>query len=258
MKLVALFTVIALATPFTSYAVTGTADLEEGQCMGKVVKPAVFKEESYKVVHSAAKSKIEVTPAQWKWVEKKVEVTPAYTVKKVLPAKYEFVTEKVIAKPEHTVLKKTNDGINGEVMCKVKVPATYKSVKKRKLVTEAQTVDKEIPATFKTIKVKELVSAESTKTIEIPEKATEKTRRVLVSPAETTWQRVLCKANSDKTTVTQLQQALEKAGFNPGTVDGVLGLDTYKAVHAFQKKQGLAHGAITHEVLQKLGLKLSH
>lgn len=37
----------------------------------------------------------------------------------------------------------------------------------------------------------------------------------------------------------QIQQALQKAGFNPGPIDGKMGKKTRTAIKAFQKKNGL-------------------
>lgn len=39
--------------------------------------------------------------------------------------------------------------------------------------------------------------------------------------------------------VTRLQQSLARAGFNPGTADGIFGAKTKAAVEAYQRKQGL-------------------
>ncbi|WP_264850250.1 peptidoglycan-binding protein [Clostridium omnivorum] len=40
--------------------------------------------------------------------------------------------------------------------------------------------------------------------------------------------------------VTKLQQLLSGAGFNPGTIDGIFGTNTEKAVRAYQSRKGLA------------------
>ncbi|MDO9464994.1 MAG: peptidoglycan-binding protein [bacterium] len=45
--------------------------------------------------------------------------------------------------------------------------------------------------------------------------------------------------NFDKINVRQVQSALQKAGFNPGTIDGKLGPRTKREIREFQKSQGL-------------------
>ena len=175
-------------------------------------------------------------------------------MKKVIPAKYKMVKNKVVDRAEHTIVKKGGDSFSGEVMCKVKVPATYKTITKREMIEGPKTIDETIAAKFKVIRVKQLVQDEQVVTKEIPEEYSEYTKRELLSPAQVSWQRVLCKTNSNQETVLKLQNALKAAGYNPGTIDGVLGGSTYTAVKKFQKKEGLAEGPITYEVLNKLGV----
>ncbi|MGC4117800.1 MAG: peptidoglycan-binding protein [Myxococcales bacterium] len=53
--------------------------------------------------------------------------------------------------------------------------------------------------------------------------------------------------------VTQLQQRLQAAGFNPGSVDGYFGAQTRWSVQAFQRAQGLAtDGVVTLETWKRL------
>lgn len=60
---------------------------------------------------------------------------------------------------------------------------------------------------------------------------------------------------NDKDTVKKVQQALNDAGYNCGTPDGVAGKKTYAAISSYQKDKGLAQ---THQIddalLQALGL----
>ena len=53
------------------------------------------------------------------------------------------------------------------------------------------------------------------------------------------WREILCDTNMTRSRITQIQQALRKAGYNPGATDGVIGRDTMKAVNAFQRAKGL-------------------
>jgi len=59
-------------------------------------------------------------------------------------------------------------------------------------------------------------------------------------------------------TVTAIQRALKKKGFDPGTVDGLYGLQTLAAVNAFQIANGLVpDGEAGSETAKVLGVKLS-
>ncbi len=115
--------------------------------------------------------------------------------------------------------------------------------------------------------------AESTvkKSVEAVESATEQTvektaevaqdlgvtAETKFSEAVTTGQAAISEATSEvvRTTpalVRKIQQALADAGVNPGPIDGIMGPKTMAAVKSFQKKKGLAEGAITEETLQAL------
>jgi len=61
---------------------------------------------------------------------------------------------------------------------------------------------------------------------------------------------------SDKATVKQVQQALNDAGFNCGTPDGIAGKNTANAIQSYQQAHGLTvTGTITGELLDAMGLR---
>lgn len=70
------------------------------------------------------------------------------------------------------------------------------------------------------------------------------------------WRPVLCETNMTGTTITDIQRALKKAGYNPGTIDGKIGRQTMVAVDSFQRANGLPRGGLTMQTLEKLGIKL--
>lgn len=57
----------------------------------------------------------------------------------------------------------------------------------------------------------------------------------------------------DKVNIKQVQSALQKAGFDPGPIDGKLGPKTKKAIKEFQKSKGLTQNG---EVDSKTGKEL--
>lgn len=63
------------------------------------------------------------------------------------------------------------------------------------------------------------------------------------------------KEYSDKSTVKAVQQALNDAGYNCGTPDGVAGKTTAKAITAYQADNGLKQtGTITGQLLSHMGI----
>ncbi|MDR4517251.1 MAG: peptidoglycan-binding protein [Nitrosomonas sp.] len=54
--------------------------------------------------------------------------------------------------------------------------------------------------------------------------------------------------------IRRVQQALVKAGYNPGPVDGISGPRTLTAIKDFQQGNNLAAGALTKETLRTLGV----
>lgn len=300
-----------------------------GMCFHEHYLPAKYETVNESVQVQDAYDKVKTIPAEYRWVEKQVLVKEAGTRIDKVPAKYRTETEQVIDVPAHTVWKKGTgpiqkiDEATGEIMCLVEVPATYKSISKRVLVSQATTRTVDVPAVYKTVRVKELVSEAkeirqtvaakfkdvavkrkvsdvsfvwheihnhdhpaSTRTgnkicltetpaqyqtvtrrvvaqdaqskkIEIPAKyqnvkvtklVTPASERRIAIPAEyktvaqskleedgfMEWRSILCETNMTRTTIMDLQRALDNKGYNPGPIDGVVGKETMQAVNKFQ------------------------
>ncbi len=291
-------------------------EAEPGMCYGRVVIPPVYKTEKVRVVIDEGGERVVTIPPKYTWVEKKIlvreggeKIIPTPPVYKtvtervlvkpetekivvVRPAKYKWVTKKVLIEPEHTVWKRGNalyEGTNnnilskkfnpstGEIMCLVKVPAKYKTVrqkvmveppvtktvkipavyktiKKRVLVKPAGTKVVKIPPVYKTIKVKEVVEPAKVVTKKIPPKYGYVTRRVKVRDIEYKWEPVICKTNLTHTLIRNLQRKLKKLGYYHGPIDGIYGPMTQRAVNQYQKDNGLAQGALTLQTCKALEL----
>ncbi len=162
-------------------------------CYKEYFTPESYKTVTEEVVLQKATTKTKIIPAKYEMVEKVIEVTPASQKTITVPATYEYTEEKVLVEKEKTVWKKgvnpaqKLDGATGEIMCLVKVPAKYKTIKKKVVKTPATTKVVEVPATNKTIKVKKLVSAAKTETIEIPEVKSTIEKKVLDKKASFSW-----------------------------------------------------------------------
>lgn len=232
------------------------------------VIPASFKQGTKRVLVSEATEKLEVVPATYKTVTERVLVKPASKKLVQVPAQYENVSERVLVSPARKEWKAGTGAIQridndtGEIMCLVEVPAQYKTVTKRVLkspattrtvaipaeyksvtkrvvATAATTRKVTVPAKYKTISVTEQASPASQRVIEIPAKYSNVSRQELVTAESVEWREILCDTNMTSGKISQIQRALQSAGYNPGPIDGSIGADTMTAVNAFQRAKGL-------------------
>ena len=147
---------------------------QPGDCYKEYFVPRKFKTVTEDVLVRNEHNETEVVPPEFETVEKTVVVKPASKEVIEVPAVYEETEEQVMVEPEKTVWKKGQNpaqkvsGATGEIMCLVKVPAKYKTIKKRVLKSPATTKVVEVPAKTKVIKVKKLISDEQIKTIPMP------------------------------------------------------------------------------------------
>jgi len=143
-------------------------------CYKEYFQPASYKVETEDLIVQNERNETEVIPASFETKEQQIEVIPPSKKVVQVPAEYEYVEEKVLIEEAKTVWKKGKNpaqklsGATGEIMCLVKVPAKYKTIKKLVVKSPARTEVQEIPADIKTIKVKHLVSAPTLKNTLIP------------------------------------------------------------------------------------------
>ncbi len=256
---------------------------EAGSCYARVLIPAQFKTTSETVVKREAGEKIEIIPARYQTVKEQVLVSEASQRLETIPAKFGYVEEKVMVVPATQRMVEVPatqriDEATGEIMCLVDVPAEYRTVTKRvvktpattrmiekpaefktvkkRVMTEApQTRMVEIPAEYKTIQVTKLVTPTQEKRVPIPADYQTVTKKVKTSEEHMEWREILCDTNMTSGKISQIQQALMKAGFNPGPIDGVIGARTMSAVNAFQKdKNLLVSNYLTMNTVKALGI----
>lgn len=239
--------------------------------------PAKFENATERVLVKEESKRLEVVPARYEKVTEQLLIRPASTKIVEVAATYRTTTERVLDKPAYTVWKKGpassfgNDVVSqsvsgtGEVMCLVEVPASYKTITKRVIDTPAKAETIEIPAEYKTVtrtvmsqppttrevvipaeyetvSVRKLVSSAQEKRITIPEEYQTVTRTEKVRDAQMSWQSVLCQVNSTPDKIRSLQAALDRAGYNPGAQDGILGRDTLNAVASYAKARDIPFG----------------
>ncbi|WP_395373773.1 peptidoglycan-binding protein [Marinicella sp. W31] len=236
-----------------------------------------------RVLVQEASEKLSAVPAVYDWVEEQVLVEPEREEIISHPVTYKTISEQILVKPAYTTWKKGRgpiekiDDTTGEIMCLVEVPAeyqtiskkivdqqaytqtrivpaVYKTVKKKVMVQEPRVVKEAIPAEYTTIKVKKMVSPAKENKYAIPAEYKTVTERHLVTPAQLQWESILCETNTTPRVISSIQSALNTAGYQAGSVDGVMGQQTMSALRQYQKDQGLAEGKITLESLKKLGV----
>ena len=101
--------------------------------------------------------------------------------------------------------------------------------------------------------VKELKESQNESDTETTqEETTPADAEVTEAPTETTQPVTEYK---DATTIRIVQQALNEAGYNCGTPDGLIGGKTTEAITAYQTAKGISvNGLVTDELLQSLGV----
>jgi len=172
------------------------ASATPGMCFHEHYLPATYKTVTESVLTRAETEEVSIIPARYEMVEETVLVREASTRLENVPAEYGYEEERVIDKPAHTIWKKGTgpiqriDEATGEIMCLVEVPATYKTIKRRVLVSPATTRTVEIPAEYKTVKVRKL--AESAREVRTPVAAVynDVDRKVLDQDARFVWHEV--------------------------------------------------------------------
>ncbi len=247
------------------------------------VIPATYETVTEQVLVKEAGEDISTIPAVYDWVEEQVLVKAESTKLVSHPAEYGTESEQILVKPAYTTWKKGRgpieklDNGTGEIMCLVEVPAqyrtvttrvvtkpawtetivipaVYKTVKKKVMVKPPQVVRTPIPAEYKTITVKKVATPPQERVIEIPAVYDTVVQQEKVTNAEMKWKPILCETNTNADIILRIQQALDKAGYSPGSIDGVMGSATMSALSSFQRDNNMAAGQLTMEALKKLGV----
>ncbi len=269
--------------PSTYKTITETKLKKAGGNRIKIV-PARYETVTEKVLKKAASERMEVVPAQYEWVNEQILVKPEHKNLIKVPAVYETATERVLVREAHKVWKKGTgpiqkiDEATGEIMCLVEEPALYKTISKKVLKTPATTREVITPAVFRTVKKKvmtkppttnvipipaeyryvnvtKLVEPEREVSIAIPPVHQTVTKKVKVSDEKMQWKEVLCDTNMTRNRIVNIQQELKSQGYDPGPIDGVIGMETMGAVNKFQRNKGLLVSKyMTIETVKALGI----
>ena len=171
-----------------------------GQCYAKVKVGPMFKNIVKRVqVSPAVNKRVLVRGPQYSYVSKRVQVRPATHTYRYVPAQYKHVSKQVLVKPAHYAWQKGKkgpvtriDNMTGEILCRVKIPAVYRTVVQKVLVRPAQRVKKHIPAVYQTTKHKHMTSPAQYKNVHQPARFINKTYRVKSGGVSYKWKPINC------------------------------------------------------------------
>jgi len=161
-----------------------------------------------------------------------------------VPATYKTVTKRVLVTPARTD--------------EVTIPAEYETVTKTVVATPATTREIQVPAQYGNVKVTKLVSPASEQRIAIPAQYETVTRTTKVSEESMEWRQVVCEVNLTRANVLSLQKSLSTAGYYKAGLDGIIGGQTLEAARKYALDNDLPAGSnhIPVEVVESLKVKL--
>jgi len=238
-------------------------DNATGEIMCRIDIPAVYETYKRKAVAAPPLTTTVVVPAEFESVKIATVSDPTREVRTPVPAKFDTITktERVSSSSIKWIAGSADTtGLNGkhtgEVVCFTEQAAKFATVDQKVIKTPGSFTSTTVPAVFENIPVRKLVSDARVSKTTVPAIKKDYIKRVKVSDARLEWRPVLCETNTTEDTVSTIQQALADAGFNPGTIDGVLGRGTLDAIEEYQKSKNLAQGGITYDTLEALGVEL--
>ena len=105
--------------------------------------------------------------------------------------------------------------------------------------TEATVREVAVPAVTRKVRVPIVAEQAKVETDTVPEQFGTVSKTVKVSDASVEWRSILCEVNTTPAKVREIEEALKKAGFNPGNTDGVVNQSTMTALNAYQRTNNL-------------------
>lgn len=278
---------------------------QPGQCFARVTIPAVYEAYTEETIVEPEYMGVKTIPPRFEMVDTQVLVSPPRTDQITIPvvyrtvretvmvaperqetvavpARWEAYTERVMVRPAYVTWKPgaglygRADAGQGELLCRVEVPAEYSTVQRRRMVaaettrqqvipavmrnvtrqelmTPARIEDRAVPAVYRTAKERRVIEPARDEPVLVPAVMRKETLRRVVSPQRTEWREVLCDTNASRAKIAQVQRALNARGYQT-SADGVFGPATLTAMERFQRANNLATGYLTMETVQALGV----
>ncbi len=217
-----------------------TIDVEvvaTGPQLTDVSEEAVYKTVGVQKLESDATEQREPVPAEFKTMHREQVQTPG---------RYTWLASR----------SSDDSDATGRVVCHQAKPANEIEYKRTVVKTAGRFEREEVEETFEDVTVSELIADAQSVKIPVAGASEKIDRRVKVADSRFEWQAVLCETNTNGDIISRLQAALVEEGYNPGSVDGVLGKSTLNALEDYQQKNSLAEGGVTIESIRALGVEL--
>lgn len=271
--------------PDTYETVTKIVTVKEGAT--KLIKvPAEYETRTERVLVKEGGTTYKVIPAVYETVTERIMVAPEKTVVRTVPAKYSTDSRRILvseARGQWVKKKKSPNCFSKNpddcfIVCYEEVPAKYRTETYQVLATPATTTSSVVPAKYKTYTKR--VIKEPARVVEVPVDAQYKTftTKVMISPESTrqetvpavtrtvterrlvakgdygVWTEILCASKATDAKVREVQKFLSSKGYNPGPLDGVLGIQTQNALIQYQQANGLPEGNMNLATLKHMGI----
>lgn len=218
-----------------------------GECFALVRVPAEYRERQQVYQRAPAKEWLETTPARYAQGRETYVRREAYEQTELTPAAdeggYETIREQVLERPARQVWRRGSgpvrriDQATGDLYCLVEEPAVYRTVTRQ--VVKAPTGLKRVvvPEQLGQRPAARLVAPATAERVREPARLESRFERELVRPERLEWRPVLCPTNMTPEVIARVQQSLRAEGYDPGPVDGVLGVRTQRALAQYQRDQ---------------------
>ncbi len=229
-----------------------------GEIMCLVEIPARYETLTKTVLDKPATTKTVDVPAVYKTMKIKRLVKPPSENRVAVAAVFDTVETKVkVADAGFFWLKKGESAneearSSGREVCLVEQKAQTHTVKREVIKSPATTTVVDVPAQYETIKVSRLSAPATESRTTVPARTKTVTRQVQIAPSTMEWRQILCETNTTPELITSIQRALKREGYNPGTLDGVIGQATLVALEEYQTEENLDRGGLTYETLKAL------
>lgn len=236
-------------------------DNTTGEIMCLIEVPAKYKTVSKRIIKTKATTKVVEIPAEYSTVSVRKLLAAPQEVRTKIPEEFTSVNKTVKVSDENfswqsaKAKKDAASALTGSKICLKEIPAKFKTLSKRIVKSPATTKTLVLPAEYKFVKVRKLVTPPQENRISIPAKHQTVTKRIKTGEERLEWKRVLCQTNMTKEVISGIQSALMKRGFNPGPIDGKIGSGTLRAVDAYQQKNSMERGGLTIDTIKSLGVK---
>jgi hypothetical protein len=234
-----------------------------GDCYVRVFLPPETKECTKRVMVKEASERLEITPAEYEWVEETVCVKDASKHLEEVPAQFSTREQCLQTKQGYAgwemntdadCMLEGNAADNKTAFCYVSHPAETKDVTVQTLDQPATVRAIEEPAQFQTVRRQKLVHPAMARRVEIPAQYQDISETVVVSAGQFEWKRAVCEHNVNADVINQVKDQLAVAGYHPGPRDGQMNSAFWDALRQYQKDNRLGNGALTYETVQKLGV----